>query len=118
MAGSKPCFYTAAMGSSQLIIEVLRGIPRGRVASYGSVAAQAGLMNGARQVARLLHSSSEKEDLPWFRVVRSDGSIALEPGRGFEEQAARLKSEGVELGADGRIDLARYGWPDPSLRRP
>ncbi len=100
------------MTSSQLIVEVLRSIPRGRVASYGAVAARAGLMNGARQVARLLHSSSEKENLPWFRVVRSDGGIALGEGRGFEEQVARLAAEGVEVGADGRVDLTRYGWPD------
>lgn len=103
--------YTARMTSSQRIIEVLRGIPRGRVSSYGAVAAPAGLRNGARQVARLLHSSSGKEDLPWFRVVRSDGSIALGEGCGLEEQAARLESEGVEVGSGGRVDLARYGWP-------
>ncbi|MBN1241824.1 MAG: MGMT family protein [Spirochaetales bacterium] len=100
------------MNSSQRIIEVLRRIPRGRVSSYGAVAARAGLPNGARQVARLLHSSSRKEDLPWFRVVRSDGSIALEPGCGFEEQSARLAAEGVEVGPGGRVDLDRFGWVD------
>jgi methylated-DNA-protein-cysteine methyltransferase-like protein len=106
------------MTSSQRIIEVLREIPAGRVSSYGAVAAMAGLRNGARQVARLLHSSTEKENLPWFRILRADGGIALEPGRGFEEQAALLGAEGVEVGAGGRVDLTRFGWPALSPRRP
>lgn len=98
------------METSDRIVEVLRRIPAGRVASYGSVAARAGLPNGARQVARLLHSSSGTRDLPWHRVIRADGSIALPRGEGFEEQRARLEREGVTVDAAGRIDLALYGW--------
>ena len=89
---------------------VLRSIPPGRVTTYGAVADLAGLRNGARQVVRLLHARAGKEGLPWFRVLRKDGSIALPEGGGFEEQAALLAAEGVELGRNGRIDLERYGW--------
>ena len=92
------------------IKEVLARIPRGRVLSYGSAAALAGLPNGARQVVRVLHSSAEKENLPWQRLLRKDGSIALPPGGGFELQKALLEAEGVDVSRGGKVDMERYGW--------
>lgn len=88
------------------IIAAIKAIPAGSFASYGAVAAAAGLPNGARMVARVLHSSSRSQDLPWWRVVRADGSIALPRGGGYEEQAALLAQEGVLLGPDGRLRAA------------
>lgn len=96
--------------STDRIKKALRCIPRGKVASYGSVASSAGLRNGARQVVRVLHSSAEAEGLPWFRVVRKDGSIALPHGAGFELQKVLLEKEGVRVSKEGRVDLSRYGW--------
>ncbi len=96
--------------AGERIKAVLLGVPAGRVASYGGVAAMAGLPNGARTVARLLHSCSASDGLPWWRIVRANGGIALARGAGFEEQRALLASEGVEVGSDGRIDLDAYGW--------
>jgi methylated-DNA-protein-cysteine methyltransferase related protein len=96
--------------STTRIITVLKSIPVGKVASYGLVASLAGLSNGARQVVRVLHSSSEKECLPWHRLVRKDGRIALPPGEGFELQRGLLEAEGVEVSREGRIDLERFGW--------
>jgi methylated-DNA-protein-cysteine methyltransferase-like protein len=91
--------YTLVMPSETTIRirEVLARIPRGKVVSYGSAAALAGLPNGARQVVRVLHSSAEKAALPWHRLLRKDGSIALPPGGGFELQRALLLEEGVEV---------------------
>jgi methylated-DNA-protein-cysteine methyltransferase-like protein len=88
------------------IIAAIKAIPAGSFASYGAVAAAAGLPNGARMVARVLHSSSRSQGLPWWRVVRADGSIALPRGGGYEEQAALLSQEGVRLGPDGRLSAA------------
>jgi Predicted methylated DNA-protein cysteine methyltransferase len=105
-----------ASSSTQLIIETIKRIPRGRVASYGQIAALAGLANGARQVVRVLHSSSEKEKLPWFRLVRKDGSIALPPGEGYELQRSLLENEDIEVVA-GRVDLSRFGWVQSSSDR-
>jgi len=99
-----PADFTAAA------VAVLKRIPRGRVTTYGRVAALAGSPRGARQVVRILHTLSAKEKLPWHRVVNSRGIIALPKGGGFEEQCARLRAEGVEVSAAGKIDLARYGW--------
>jgi methylated-DNA-protein-cysteine methyltransferase-like protein len=91
------------------LIQAIIAIPRGKVSSYGKVAVAAGLPNGARQTVRVLHSLTEKYDLPWHRVIRSDGSIALEEGVGRELQMELLRSEGVEVSADGRVDMQRYG---------
>ena len=92
------------------IVNAIKAIPKGRVSSYRDVALAAGLPNGARQTVRALHSLSEKFDLPWFRVIRSDGSIALEEGAGRELQIQLLRSEGVKVSPDGRVDIKIYGY--------
>jgi methylated-DNA-protein-cysteine methyltransferase-like protein len=99
-----------ASSTTQLIIEAIKQIPKGRVASYGRIAAMAGLANGARQVVRVLHSSSEKEHLPWHRLLKKDGSIAFALGEGFELQRQLLEAEGVEVSPEGKVDLLRFGW--------
>lgn len=92
------------------IREVIARIPRGRVLSYGSAAALAGLPNGARQVVRVLHSSAESSGLPWHRLVRKDGSIALPVGGGFELQRKLLRLEGITVSREGKVDMSRFGW--------
>ena len=91
------------------IAEIIKAIPRGKVSSYRDVALAAGIPNGARQTVRVLHSLSEKLNLPWHRVIRSSGSIALAEGEGRELQIGLLRSEGVEVSPEGRIDMKRYG---------
>ena len=75
--------------------------------SYGEVARSAGLANGARMVARILHSSSERHDLPWHRVVNSQGKISL-PDEAYQLQKSLLLEEGVEFDQNERIDMDRY----------
>ena len=58
-------------------------------------------------VARILHSSSEKRDLPWHRVVNSQGKISLTDD-GYEIQRALLLDEGIAFGPDDTIDLAKH----------
>ncbi len=91
------------------VIEVIKGIPRGKVSSYGRIAALAGAPRGARQVARILHSSSRKQGLPWHRVVNSSGGISL-PGDAGQIQRGLLEGEGVEFNAAGRVILGRHLW--------
>jgi len=90
--------------------EVIRAVPRGRVVTYGQVAALAGRPRAARAVAWILHSSSASAALPWHRVINGRGGISLGRGRGFEEQRTRLLAEGVEVGRGGRVDLKRFLW--------
>jgi methylated-DNA-protein-cysteine methyltransferase related protein len=92
------------------ILAVLKAIPRGKVAAYGQVAALAGHPRGARQVARVLHSLSAAEKLPWHRVIGASGRISLAAEAGGEEQARRLRREGVPVDPSGRVDVAGYGW--------
>jgi methylated-DNA-protein-cysteine methyltransferase related protein len=99
-----------AAESTLRIRDILARIPPGKVVSYGAAAAFAGLPNGARQVVRVLHSSAEKENLPWHRLIRKDGSIALPAGSGRELQKALLEEEGVEVSKDGKVDMERFGW--------
>ncbi|MDR3385775.1 MAG: MGMT family protein [Rudaea sp.] len=92
------------------ILRTIAAIPRGRVASYGEIAARAGLPRRARLVGRVLRESSPAANLPWQRVLRSDGRIAFPAGsRGHREQRQRLLSEGVTV-VKGRVDLKRFGW--------
>ena len=89
------------------IVEAIKAIPAGSVSSYGDIARRAGLPNGARQTVRVLHSLSEKFDLPWHRVIRANGSIALD-GEGKELQIQLLRSEGVDVSSDGFVDMKRF----------
>jgi methylated-DNA-protein-cysteine methyltransferase-like protein len=91
-------------------VTVIQAIPKGRVLSYGRVAALAGNPRGARQVSRILHSLSDKHDLPWHRVVNAKGKISLARGRGYELQKALLESEGVVFLGDGTVDPAYCLW--------
>jgi methylated-DNA-protein-cysteine methyltransferase-like protein len=92
------------------VVETIRKIPRGRVATYGQIAALAGNARAARGVAWILHSSSDAKRLPWHRVIGSRGRISLPRGRGFEEQRRRLAAEGVAVDRAGRIDLDTFQW--------
>jgi methylated-DNA-protein-cysteine methyltransferase related protein len=91
------------------VYAAIRAIPRGRVASYGAIAARAGLPGRARLVGKLLGETPEGMVLPWHRVLRASGQIALPPGsRGFREQCRLLRAEGVEV-KNGRVPLSRFG---------
>ncbi|MBW3082020.1 MGMT family protein [Bifidobacterium phasiani] len=107
---------------SARVYEVVKRIPRGKVATYGQVAALAGSPRNARFVGFALHANPEPGVIPCHRVVFRDGSLA--PGFAFggdERQRQLLEEEGVAFvpppagsanaGADGwRVDLGRCQW--------
>ena len=93
---------------TQKIIKQIQAVPKGKVSSYRDIAAGAGLPNGARQTVRVLHTMSEKYNLPWHRIIRSDGTIALKEGTGKELQISLLRREGVKVTEDGRVDINKY----------
>ena len=94
----------------QRVVDIIKSIPEGRVTTYGNIARYAGNPRAARQVAYILHASSEKENLPWHRVVNSKGGISLKPRRGYELQKQMLEKEGVVFDKENHIDLEKYGW--------
>ncbi len=91
---------------------VVRRIPRGRVATYGDVAARAGLPGRARLVGTVLGMSPEGTSLPWHRVVGAGGvlSVGRYAPHAARTQRLRLEREDVRFTRAGRVDLARHRW--------
>jgi methylated-DNA-protein-cysteine methyltransferase-like protein len=94
---------------AERIWQVVAMIPRGRVASYGQIAALAGMPRHARLVGRTMRELPEGSKLPWHRVVNASLKISQRRGSvGHIEQKKRLLSEGVEFVGE-RIPKA-YRW--------
>lgn len=91
------------------IYNAVKQIPKGKVATYGQVAAMAGNPKMSRAVGNALHKNPDPENIPCFRVVNSKGELAGEFAfGGKDEQKKRLESEGVRV-ENGRVDLKIYG---------
>jgi methylated-DNA-protein-cysteine methyltransferase-like protein len=102
-----------AVDRYELIYSVVRRIPAGTVATYGQVAALAGLDGHARQVGYALHHLGDTTDVPWHRVVNARGEISpRSAGDSHELQRHLLEAEGIALSLDGRIDLREYAWKE------
>lgn len=105
--------------SYQRIYAVVRRVPRGRVATYGQVAALAGLPGRARQVGYALHALDEGERVPWHRVINALGRVSARAEPGWDDvQRQLLSREGVRFDASGRTDLERFGWRPRPRRAP
>jgi methylated-DNA-protein-cysteine methyltransferase-like protein len=85
------------------IAAAIRKVPRGRVSTYGAIAAAAGYPRCSRQVARVLN---QIPGLPWQRILGSGGRISLPRERGLEQRFL-LEAEGVRF-KGRRVDLAEY----------
>jgi methylated-DNA-protein-cysteine methyltransferase-like protein len=90
------------------VYEVVRMIPRGQVATYGQIAAIVSHRRAARTVGWALHSLVEGTKVPWHRVINARGQISLNPGT---RQVSLLRQEGVNVNAQGKVDLKRFQWP-------
>lgn len=92
---------------------VVARIPRGRVATYGQVAALAGFPQAPRVAGYALHALPMGSPLPWHRVLAAGGRLSigrLDPS-GAVTQRLRLEHEGVTFDARGCVVLARHQWP-------
>jgi methylated-DNA-protein-cysteine methyltransferase-like protein len=87
------------------VIEIIGSIPAGRVMTYGQIAALAGSPRAARQVVRILHSSSRAHRLPWHRVINGKGEVAVRDEAARFMQIEGLRDEGVEVDDSGCVDL-------------
>ncbi|GMR12617.1 MAG: hypothetical protein BMS9Abin29_0807 [Gemmatimonadota bacterium] len=86
-------------------------VPRGRVLSYGAVAALLGRPRSARAVGGALSLTPDDLELPWWRVISSSGRISTSPiHHTAQVQRALLEDEGVEFDEGGRIDFERFEW--------
>ena len=92
------------------IYEVVKKIPKGKVATYGQVAELAGDKRMARAVGNALHKNPDPDNIPCFRVVNAKGELAGEFAfGGAGEQAKLLEADGIEV-TDGRVNLEKYQW--------
>ena len=99
---------------------LVRQIPRGKVAAYGQIALMLPPPNGVEFEAYKAFGprwvggamANCPDDVPWQRVINSQGKISDRPGA--EKQRLLLEQEGVEFDAKDRVDLKKYGWKGPS----
>ncbi len=98
------------MSVFEKIYEVVKGIPKGKVMTYGQVALLAGNPRWARVVGYALHNNPSPETIPCHRVVNREGRVAAAfVFGGGNAQRELLEREGVTFETDGRIDLKKYG---------
>lgn len=94
----------------QLIYDVVKQIPKGKVATYGQVASLAGNRRWARVVGYALHVNPDPEHIPCHRVVNRMGEVSEAFAFGGEnEQIKLLQNEGVKVNGN-RVDLEKYRW--------
>jgi methylated-DNA-protein-cysteine methyltransferase-like protein len=98
-----------------IIYNLARRIPAGRVATYGQLARVAGWGRRARFVGYAMHAAPD--DVPWHRVINARGEISRRSASDSHElQRLLLEAEGVEFDKKGRVDLKRFGWTFPLIR--
>lgn len=106
-------FTPTALSPKQRIWLVVGLIPEGKVLTYGKVADLAGLPGRARYVSKALKEAPETLQLPWYRVLNSQGKISFDKfSQLFQHQQECLRVEGVMVNS-GKLNLSEYQWrPD------
>ena len=90
----------------EMVWAYVRQVPPGHVMTYSQVAKKVGVI--PRFVGTAMRDLPDDTDVPWQRVVRSDGSISR---KAPDDQRRRLEEEGVRFDVSNRIDLGKFGWP-------
>lgn len=92
------------------VLNIVSQIPRGKVTTYGTIAALSGWPSHSRMVGRTLRYTPEAATLPCHRVVNKEGRTAP----GWSRQRTLLEEEGVGFKPNGHVDMQRYNWePEP-----
>ena len=92
------------------IYEAVQKIPRGRVATYGQIAAMAGQPKMSRAVGNALHKNPDPDGIPCYRIVNAQGRLAdAFVFGGVHVQQQLLEADGIEV-KDGKVDLGRYQY--------
>lgn len=99
------------MNSFEKIYDVVKRIPKGKVATYGQIALFAGNPHWSRVVGYALHVNPDPDGIPCFRVVNRFGKVseAFAFGGG-NRQIELLRNDGVEVSDDGYVDLSKFLW--------
>jgi methylated-DNA-protein-cysteine methyltransferase-like protein len=115
--GRKPAQLPETISWWDAFYRVIRRVPRGRVCTYGAVAAMAGHPRAARHVGHALGAlkeTGEDAGVPWQRVLgsrsRNKAGISIKDPVGGGIQRMMLEAEGVEFDERGNVSLERFGW--------
>ena len=93
------------------VYRVVKKCPRGKVVSYGGVAAMLGQPRAARAVGRALNALPDGSTVPWWRVINSRGEVSIRGvDHGVVLQRTLLEREGVTFQRNGRVSWKQYGW--------
>lgn len=98
--------------------EIVRRVPRGKVATYGQIAKMIPPPDGVELETYVAFGplwvggamSACPDDVPWQRIINSKGEISERDGAGARRQRLLLEDEGVFFSERGRILLKKYGW--------
>lgn len=93
------------------VYDIVKRIPKGKVASYGQIARLLGNPRASRAVGYALHANPYPGVVPCHRVVNRVGRLA--PGFAFggeDIQKEMLEAEGVAVDSDYLVDMNKYGW--------
>ena len=107
-------------GFFEQVYRLVRQVPPGRVTSYGAIARMLGHPHAARTVGWALHGLPEGSDVPWHRVINSQGRVSTGLRDGADLQRALLEAEGIEFDARGTVDWEQFGWaglPWPEIEK-
>lgn len=100
------------MIDKEQVLQYLPRIPRGKVVTYGQIAAHLGNRHLARAVGNILHANPDGERYPCYKVVNGAGKLAEHYAfGGLEAQKNRLEAEGIPV-RQGRVDLKTYRWDE------
>lgn len=92
------------------LYHTLAVLPEGKLTTYGQLAKRCGYPNYARHVGKTLSKLPKGSDLPWFRVVNSQGKISLQ-GDAFLRQKTCLNKENIEINENGKVvNFRHYLW--------
>jgi methylated-DNA-protein-cysteine methyltransferase-like protein len=92
------------------IYKIIQKIPKGKVATYGQIAAMAGNPRAARMVGWALNNCPEGSVIPWQRVINASGRSSLCEESQRKLQQALLETEGVIFDKTGRVDFEKFQW--------
>ena len=100
------------MGFKEKVINFVKKIPKGRVASYGQAASAAGSPRAARQVGGILKSLEPNTGIPWWRVVNNKGVISIKGNWTATKdlQKVLLVKDGVKVSEDFTLDMNKYRY--------
>lgn len=92
----------------QRVYGLVEAIPRGKVATYGQIAALAGAAWAAWEVGQIAHTGPAK--LPWQRVVNKQGGLARGYPGGMEGHKQALQKDGIDVSDEYKVDIAELLW--------